>query len=247
MEKALPYCKILNTNINVTNLQQAVDYIDARLQELRGEYICLSNVHTTVMAYEDADYRQVQNSAALALPDGKPLSLVSRLRGHREAERVAGPDLMPALLRLSEKKGYTQYFYGSTPETLALLEQNLKREYPGLQIAGMYSPPFRSLSEQEDAADMERISQAAPDLIWVGLGAPKQEQWMYRHRGRVPGVMLGVGAAFDFHAGTVKRAPRWMQVLCLEWLYRIFQDPKRLLKRYLATNFKFIWYALLGK
>lgn len=237
------YCTILKTNINVTNMEKTITYLTKNLEQLRGKYICVSNVHTTVMAFRDEEYRNVQNSAAMALPDGKPLSIVSRRRGFIEAGRVPGPDLMPAIFELSKEKGYRHYFYGSTEDTLNQLKDKLKEKYPYLEIAGMYAPPFRPLSEDEDDAIIAMINEAKPDFIWVALGAPKQEKWMYDHMDRVSGVMLGVGAAFDFTAGTVKRAPKWMQELCLEWLYRILQDPIRLLPRYFSTNFSFLWNA----
>lgn len=237
------YCTILKTNINVTDMKQTIQYLSEHLEDLRGNYICVSNVHTTVMAYKDEEYRKVQNSAAMALPDGKPLSMVSRGRGFTEAERVPGPDLMPRIFELSKEKGYRHYFYGSTEETLKKLKEKLQKKYPYLQITGMYSPPFRPVTEEEDRKIIEGINETRPDFIWVALGAPKQEKWMYDHRNQVTGVMLGVGAAFDFEAGTVKRAPKWMQELCMEWFYRIFQDPKRLIPRYVTTNFSFLYHV----
>ena len=241
MTDNLKYHSILGTKINVTDMEKTVRYMEAHLEELKGHYICVSNVHTTVTAYRDPAYRAVQNGAAMNIPDGKPLSIVQYLRGEKEAGRVPGPDLMPELFRLSEEKGYRHYFYGSTQETLDALKDKLSEKYPKMKIAGMYSPPFRPMTEEEDREAVERINAARPDFIWVGLGAPKQEKWMADHDGRVCGVMLGVGAGFDFHAGTVKRAPKWMQEICMEWLYRIGQDPKRLLVRYLDTNFSFVF------
>lgn len=238
----LPYTEILKTNINVLTMRETVACLDEHLEEFRGKYVCISNVHTTVTAYREEAYRAVQNGSVLNLPDGKPLSIVQRHRGYSNAGRVPGPDLMPEIFALSESKGYTHYFYGSRPETLKALEKRLKEQFPNLKIAGMYSPPFRPLTQEEDRQIVEQINAAKPDFIWVGLGAPKQECWMAAHEDRVCGVMLGVGAGFDFHAGTIKRAPKWMQEICMEWLYRIFQDPKRLLKRYLDTNFSFLWY-----
>lgn len=239
-------CNILGVDIAVTNMRSVLHYLTKNLERLRGEYVCVSNVHTTVMAYNDASYRNVQNSAAIAIPDGKPLSLVCRVRGYKKAQRVAGPDLMPALLRLSEERGYRHYFYGSTQQTLKSLEENVRRRYPNLVIAGTYSPPFRSMTKEEDEQIIKEINESKPDFIWVGLGAPKQEQWMYEHKGKINGVMLGVGAAFDFHAGTAKRAPKWMQECYLEWLYRLIQDPKRLLGRYVRSNAQFIWLIMTG-
>lgn len=235
------YCRILGTNINVTDMEKTTAYLEENLEALRGKYICVSNVHTTVMAYQDKEYQKVQNMAAMALPDGKPLSIVSRRRGFADAKRVPGPDLMPRIFELSKEKGYRHFFYGSKEETLEKLKLNLLKQYPYLQIAGMYAPPFRDLTEQEDEEIIKQINSARPDFVWVALGAPKQEKWMNAHMDKISGVMLGVGAAFDFSAGTVKRAPKWMQELCLEWFYRLLQDPKRLISRYISTNASFLW------
>lgn len=237
----LEYCKILGTNINVTDMEETVQYLEANLQVLKGNYICVSNVHTTVMAYRSEEYRKVQNSGAMALPDGKPLSMVSRMRGHEKARRVPGPDLMVRMFEESKEKGYRHYFLGSTEKTLGELKKRLQSKYPYLKIAGMYSPPFRALSEAEDSDLIKRINETSPDFVWVALGAPKQEKWMYQHQFKINSLMLGVGAAFDFSAGTVRRAPKWMQELCLEWLYRILQDPVRLIPRYVSTNWCFLW------
>lgn len=231
-------CNILGTNIAVTNMAETVAYIEEHIDELRGKYICVSNVHTTVTGYEEADYRNIQNTAALALPDGKPLSLYSKKHGFPEAERVTGPDLMGELF--ARDNGLRHYFYGGKEETIQVLSEKLPGEYPSLQIAGMVSPPFRPLTEEEDERELQKMNDAKADIIWIGLGAPKQERYMYEHRGKVNGVMIGVGAGFDYYAGTIKRAPMWMQKLSLEWLYRLMQDPKRLFRRYFATNFKFL-------
>lgn len=240
----LIYTDILGTGINVMTMQDTVAWLDHHVEQLRGEYVCISNVHTTVTAYRDEEYRNVQNGSALNLPDGKPLSIVQKLRGYENAGRVPGPDLMPELFSLSQERGYRHYFYGSTQETIEALERNLRERYPKLQIAGMYSPPFRPLTQQEDEQVIAMINETKPDFVWIGLGAPKQEKWMAAHKGKVNAVMLGVGAGFDFHAGTIKRAPKWMQEICMEWLWRMSQDPKRLLPRYLNTNFSFLYYLL---
>ncbi len=232
-------CNILGTEIAVTTMKHTIETLEGEMERLRGQYICVSNVHTTVMAYEDAAYRRVQNGAAIALPDGKPLSLYSRKHGFPEAERVTGPDLMGELF--ARDNGLSHYFYGGTPETIEVLSRKLRATYPNLRIAGMVSPPFRPLTPEEDAEEIRRMNASGADIIWVGLGAPKQENWMYEHRGKVNGVMIGVGAGFDYHADTIKRAPSWMQKASLEWLYRLMQDPKRLFGRYLKTNFKYLW------
>lgn len=241
MSDTLEYYNILGTNINVTNMQKTVNYLVKNVEKLRGQYICVSNVHTTIMAFRDKEYQKVQNQAAMALPDGKPLSIVSKRRGFKEARRVPGPDLMLKIFEESKEKKYRHYFYGSTDETLKKLEVEIKKKYPHLNIAGMYAPPFRLLTEEEDKQMIDKINETEPDFIWVGLGAPKQEIWMHSHTGKINGIMIGVGAAFDFTAGTVKRAPKWMQEMCLEWLHRILQDPVRLLPRYIGTNVSFMW------
>lgn len=247
MEKQLiPRCKILGVQVAAVNMETTLNYIKGNLDELGGKYICISNVHTTVMSYEDKTYCKIQNEAVLALPDGKPLSVLCRKRGFLKADRVTGPDLMKEIFTCSEKNGYTHFFYGSTPQTLKLLEKKLKIEY-GLSIKGIYSPPFRSLTEEENKSIIDKINEAKADFIWVGLGAPKQEKWMYEHQNKVHGLMIGVGAGFDYFAGNIKRAPMWMQRCSLEWLYRLFQEPGRLFKRYMVTNTKFIWFILQGK
>lgn len=236
-----PYTnRILGVNIAVTNMQETVNLIVSQIDELKGKFICLSNVHTTVMSDKDEEYRKIQNTAFLALPDGSPLALIQRLRGYKGAEQVAGPDLMPALWKTTENTHISHYFYGSTQETIHALGSKLKSQYPGLNIAGMEAPPFRPLTQEEDEEAVRRINESGASIVWIGLGAPKQERWMYEHRDRVNALMLGVGAGFDFHAGTIKRAPAWMRNHYLEWLYRLTQDPKRLWKRYVETNGKFI-------
>lgn len=243
MKKNLRYCRILNTNINVTTMEETVEYLSENLEGLRGNYICVSNVHTTMMSFRDKDYNLVQNSGAMALPDGKPLSIVCRMRGFYDAGRVPGPDLMPEIYIISKERGFRHYFYGSSQETLDKLKKELLSKYPWLIIAGMYAPPFRALTEEEDIDIVHMINDTKPDFVWVALGAPKQEFWMHAHQNKINGVMIGVGAAFDFSAGTVKRAPLWIQEMCLEWLYRLIQDPKRLFTRYLTTNGSFLFHV----
>lgn len=247
MDDTLEYCRILDTSINVTSMDKTIQYLQTHLDFLRGQYICVSNVHTTVMSYEDKHYREIQNSAAMVLPDGKPLSVVSQIRGFKNAQKVSGPDVMTELFRVSQIKKYRHFFYGATEETLKQLRSALNCRYPELIIAGMYAPPFRALTPEEDRKVIDEINNSKPDFIWVGLGAPKQEIWMYEHREKLTGVMLGVGAGFDFHAGTVRRAPMWMQKYGFEWLFRLLQDPKRLWKRYITTNFKFLWLLIRGR
>jgi len=187
------------------------------------------------------------NTAAFVMPDGKPIAKEMLRNGFFEAERVAGPDFMDEMFRVTAGTDITHYFYGSTEETISKLREALNTNYPGIKIAGMVSPPFRALSKEEDQEAIQTINDSKADLIWIGLGAPKQENWMYNHKGKVNGLMLGVGAGFDFHAGTIKRAPVLIQKIGLEWLYRLLQDPKRLFKRYFVTNTKFIWLTAILK
>jgi N-acetylglucosaminyldiphosphoundecaprenol N-acetyl-beta-D-mannosaminyltransferase len=240
-------CNILGVNICVTNINETINIIEENIEHLKGKYICLSNVHTTVMSYENLSYRDIQNQAFLALPDGRPLSVISRIRGFKCAEQVSGYELMTKIFEVSEMKGYSHYFYGSTVKVLEKIKMKLDLEFPRLKIVGMYSPPFRDLDNSEEKNVLDSIKSSNADFIWVGLGAPKQEIWMFNHRGRFNGVMVGVGAAFDFFSGNIKRAPLWMQKLCLEWLYRLTQDPIRLFKRYFIYNFKFLFCIAFNK
>lgn len=244
--KKFQECKILGVNINVMNMNDVVEYIEDNIQNLKGKYICVSNVHTTVMSYENPQYKDVQNNAILRLPDGKPLSVVQRKRGFKNASRVTGPDLMKVLFEHSNSN-LKHYFFGSTDETLSKLEYHLKLNYPKLDICGLYSPPFRKLTPKEDEEIIKKINNSGANILWVGLGAPKQENWMFEHMNKINALMIGVGAGFDYHAGNIKRAPKWMQKCSLEWLYRLMQDPKRLFGRYIKTNFKFIWLIFRGK
>ena len=247
-QKIIPVCSILGVDIAAIDMDWLLAFTKAHVKELSGDYICVSNVHTTVTAWKDEAYRAVQNGGILAIPDGGPLSSTGRKRGFAKMRRVTGPDYMLKTIALGLPQGWRHYFYGSTPETLEKMEKALREEYPDIRIAGMYSPPFRALSAEEEGAIVEKINEAAADFVWVGLGAPKQEIWMHDHQGRVQGLMVGVGAAFDYTAGNISRAPQWMQKHNLEWLYRLMQDPKRLFKRYFVTNTTYIFEAnLRGK
>lgn len=243
----MDFCNILGLNVTVTNMKETINYIKENIDKLKGKYICITNVHTTIMAYENEKYRDIQNNASLILPDGNPLSVLSRKRGFKEAKRVAGPDLMHEIFKLSEEKGYKHYFYGSTEEILKQLDIKLKEKYPKLNIVGMFSPPFKENVSLENKEKLNEINKLNPDFIWVGLGAPKQEIWMKLHENKVNGLMIGVGAGFDYFADKIKRAPKWMQKYSLEWLYRLMQEPRRLFKRYFITNLKFIYLTKLSK
>lgn len=244
-KSAIPICNIMGVDIAAIDMEWLVDYLNRNVKNISGDYICVSNVHTTVTAYEDQEYCKVQNGGIMAIPDGGPLSSVGQKRGFKNMKRTTGPSLMGEIFKISAAEGYRHYFYGSTDETLEKLYSVLTESYPGIQIAGMYSPPFRPMTEDEDKAIVDRINETKPDFVWVGLGAPKQEKWMAAHQGRVEGLMIGVGAGFDYHAGNIERAPEWMQKSNLEWVYRLLQDPRRLFGRYWHTNTKFIWNAVV--
>lgn len=243
----IPTCNIMGVNIAAINMKWLLEFTDKYLRNLSGDYMCVSNVHTTVMAYDDIRYCEIQNSGVMSIPDGAPLSSIGRRRGCSEMQRTTGPSYMEEVIKGGISKEYRHFFYGSTEGTLEMMSRKLKKQYPDIQIVGMYSPPFRTITEQEDTQIVDMINQSNADFVWVGLGAPKQEKWMAEHQGKIKGFMIGVGAAFDYIAGNIKRAPQWMQRCNLEWLYRLLQDPRRLLKRYVYTNTKFIWEAVIRR
>jgi N-acetylglucosaminyldiphosphoundecaprenol N-acetyl-beta-D-mannosaminyltransferase len=205
-----------------------------------SRYVAICNVHVVVTCARDEAYQQIINDADMATPDGAPVAWMLRRIGHAGQPRISGPDLMWELCQQCEASGLPIYCYGSSATTLHALEANLRRSFPQLQIAGMDSPPYRPLTFEEDSAVVDRMNASGARIVFIGLGCPKQEYWMAEHRGKVRAVMIGVGAAFDFHAGTLRRAPCWMQRYGLEWLHRVVSEPKRLWKRYLVTNTLFV-------
>ncbi|MES2537315.1 MAG: WecB/TagA/CpsF family glycosyltransferase [Pseudomonadota bacterium] len=205
-----------------------------------SRYVCICNVHSVVTTTGDPAFRNVINGADMATPDGAPIAWALRRFGFAAQERINGPDLMWRYLEQAERLGQQPFFYGSSHDTLRKLRDAVAWRFPRLQVAGTCSPPFRPLSASEDEAQVEMINQSGAHVVFVGLGCPKQETWMAAHRGRIHAVMIGVGAAFDYHAGTLKRAPLWWQRHGLEWLYRLGSDPRRLLRRYMVTNTLFI-------
>ena len=228
----------------IARTEEAVFHVLTHLKELSGKYICFSNVHTSVMGRENPEYKEVLNSSVFTFADGSPIAKLQQKEGYIGAERVAGPDFMEHMFRDTTDGKVSHFFYGSSEETIEKLRDNLLKNYPRINIAGMYSPPFRALSEEEDAEHVKMINDSGADIVWIGLGAPKQEKWMLAHKDKINGVMMGVGAGFDFHGGTIKRAPVWIRKIGFEWLYRLFQDPERLFKRYFVTNTKFICYLI---
>jgi N-acetylglucosaminyldiphosphoundecaprenol N-acetyl-beta-D-mannosaminyltransferase len=194
-------------------------------------------------AYDSIDFRDVVNNADVVIPDGKPLSLAQKLLGHKEAAQVRGEDIMNAICALSKTKLLNIGLYGgSSDKLLSVVKQKLLHTYPDINITYACSPPFRALTVEEDAKVVDDINHANVDILFVGIGCPKQEYWMFEHKGRVNSVMLGVGAAYDFIAGSKRHAPRWVQKIGLEWFFRLCSEPKRLWMRYFFTNPRFIWY-----
>jgi N-acetylglucosaminyldiphosphoundecaprenol N-acetyl-beta-D-mannosaminyltransferase len=238
--------RILGVRVNALDRQTALAEVVRRVASRRpGQYITLTNVHSIIEACRSSEFRRVIEDAALSLQDGMPLVWVSRLRGCT-ADRLSGPDFLLDVCRAGEPLGFRHFFYGSLPGVAEEMVAGLRRSFPGLQVAGVHSPPFRQLTDEEEQATLKMINAAAPDVLWVGLGCPKQERWMYDHRDslQVP-VMLGVGQAFDVYAGRLPRAPRWMREHGLEWLFRLYTEPRRLWRRYLVYNSAFLWLLFL--
>lgn len=227
--------------MSAVNLDQAVREIARWCDVGDRRYVCVTGVHGVMESQQDADLRAIHNRSGLTTPDGMPMVWAGRYAGLRDVDRVYGPDLMLALCAVGVDRGWRMYFYGGKEGVPDQLAARLSRLYPGLKVAGTYSPPFRRLSADEDAAIVAMINDSGADIVWVGLSTPKQERWMAAHIGRLDAfALLGVGAAFDFHAGLVRQAPKWMQRSGLEWLFRLSQEPRRLWRRYLANNPRFV-------
>jgi N-acetylglucosaminyldiphosphoundecaprenol N-acetyl-beta-D-mannosaminyltransferase len=236
----VPSRRILGMRVDATTYQHAAGEI-LRWGSLReSRYVCVATVNNVIEAYDHPAYREVMDGADLVTPDGMPLVWALRLLGVGGATRVYGPDLTPILCERAAALGIPVGFYGSAPEVLEDLTANLVRRYPALRVAYSYSPPFRPLTPDEDLRVIDSINRSGARLLFVGLGAPKQEQWMAAQKGRVEAVMLGVGAAFDFLAGRKRQAPKVLQRLGLEWLFRLLSEPRRLWRRYLYRNPRFV-------
>ena len=233
---------ILGVDVSAITLDDAVAAAETWIAARTPHYICITGVHGVMESRRDAALRAIHNRAGLVTPAGMPLVWMSHLLGHRRVRRVYGPDLMRAL---SARRAHRHYYYGGGPGTAAHLKEVLTAANPGLQVVGTMSPPFRPLTDEEDAAIIRDIDAARPDIVWVGLSTPKQERWMAAHLGRLQApVMIGVGAAFDFLSGEKPQAPLWMQRNGLEWLYRAMSEPRRLGWRYARNNPAFILQSL---
>jgi N-acetylglucosaminyldiphosphoundecaprenol N-acetyl-beta-D-mannosaminyltransferase len=234
--------EILGVPIALTHYDQAMDVMDTMIERREAGFVCAVPVHAIMVAHDDPEMYAALRQSTLSVPDGMPLVWAANLLGEHLPDRVYGPELMLRYNQRCVERGHRVWLYGGRDQgSLVQLALRMRRHHPGIKIVGGYSPPFRSLSEEEEDSIVEQINRDRPDVLWVGIGVPKQEKWMARMRERleVP-VMCGVGAAFDFHAGRISQAPRWMQERGLEWTYRIAQEPRRLLPRYLYFNPKFL-------
>ncbi|MCK1297311.1 WecB/TagA/CpsF family glycosyltransferase [Bradyrhizobium sp. 24] len=237
----LPAASVLGVPISLINMQLAVREIVGRAKSRTSAYVCVRDVHGIMRAQDDPELRRIHEGADIITPDGMPLVWICRWKGHSQISRVCGPDLVDEVCRSSVPLGLRHYFYGGKPGVAERMTAKLIERYPGLIVAGIDVPPFGALLPKEDEEYIARINKARPDIVWVGLSTPKQEYWMRDHVRAVPGtVLIGVGAAFDFHAGDVRRAPIWMQSSGLEWFFRLLCEPRRLWRRYLVLAPMFV-------
>ncbi len=239
---------ILGIPVSLLDMPHAVDTVLQWVLEGSARYVCLRDVHGIMCAQEDTELRQIHERAGMVTPDGMPLVWICNWRGHRHVQRVCGADLVAALAEKSAAIGLRHYFYGGKPGVSERMAAKLVARYPGFVVAGTSTPPFSPMTAEEDEAVIQKIVETRPHIVWVGLGTPKQEFWMRDHVGRIPNaILLGVGAAFDFYAGDVKRAPRWMQNSGLEWLHRLASEPRRLWRRYLILAPKFVFKMITSE
>ena len=244
---ALETCTIAGCEILVSTMSELVDFLSAHIRELSGDYLMVSATNEIVMACQSEDFLRCMNGAAINIPDGGPLVTYGKLHGRRDMERITGPDLMIELFKVSEEKGFRHYFYGNREETLDRMRARLEKDYPRLRIAGMSPSRYRDLTEEEDRELVAKINETHPDFVGFCLGAPKGCYFTANHQGVMEGLLISVGAGFDYFAGNIRRAPKWMQDHDLEWLYRIFQEPKRLFKRYFYNIPRFLLHAYVLK
>ncbi len=240
-DASIPATRVLGVPVSLVSLAVAVRTIVSWCEAGTAHFVCVRDVHGIMRAQDDPALMALHEQAGLVTPDGMPLVWLARHRGHNGVDRVCGSDLVTALSRVSVDKGIRHYFYGGKPGVAERMAAALSERYPGLEVAGTYTPPFRALTVQEDSAVTAAIVAARPHIVWVGLSTPTQEYWMRDHVDRIPGAtLIGVGAAFDFHTGDVKRAPVWMRSRGLEWLHRLVSEPRRLWRRYLVLAPRFV-------
>jgi len=236
---------VLGLRLDATSYEHATGRIRQWAEKRRSCYVAVANVHMTMEAFDSLEFRQLINNSALVTPDGVPLVWGLRLLGVRTQARVYGPALTLRVCEMAAECGISIGLYGGTEQSLRDFVSFLRIRYPRLRIGCCIAPPFRALSVQEDEQYTEQISSSGVRILFVGIGCPKQERWMAEHKDRIPAVMIGVGAAFDFHSGRVKQAPAWMQRIGMEWFFRLLMEPRRLWKRYLKHNPRFVFYFLL--
>ncbi|MBF0594470.1 MAG: WecB/TagA/CpsF family glycosyltransferase [Candidatus Omnitrophica bacterium] len=236
---------VLDVCISAVNGDLAFAAIRDMVSSRTKGYVCVAPVSTIVDARVDVNYRDIVNKAAMVTPDGMPVALLGRLQGFKDVRRTYGPDLMLKTCDEGRAQGFRHFFYGATRDVCDRLEHNLKVKFPGIIVVGKIAPPYERNVRPLEADVIEQINAVKPDILWVGLGSPKQDLWMSLNRAvlDVP-VMIGIGAAFDFHAGVKPQAPRWMQVCALEWFFRLCSEPRRLWKRYLVGNFLFLFWLI---
>jgi N-acetylglucosaminyldiphosphoundecaprenol N-acetyl-beta-D-mannosaminyltransferase len=239
--------KVLGLRVDVTSLDQATEYVIQRSQTDKNGYVCAANVHMCMESHDDEGFQKIVNGAALVVPDGKPLVWWMRAFGINNAKHVRGPDLFLSICDKASKHRIPIGLYGGTQDALAKLQEFFGRQLPALEIACAISPPFRKLTKNEKNEFLETINKSGAKILFLGLGCPKQERWMAHNKDRVNALMVGVGAAFDFYAGTKKIAPIWMIKLGLEWLYRLTTEPGRLWKRYLMNNPRFVFHFFVAR
>lgn len=233
---------VLGLHVSATNLDLATEQIDSWINNGQPEYVCVTGVHGTMESQQNPELLEIHNKAGLVTPDGMPLVWCCRMAGAKWVDRVYGPDLMLRLCEESVAKGWSHFFYGAGEGVAEQLARNLSLRYPGLKVAGVLSPPFRELDSHEVEEIARTLNTSGADVVWVGLSTPKQEQWMSAFRPRLEApVLIGVGAAFDIHAGTLRQAPRWVQRSGMEWFFRLMMEPRRLWRRYLRSNPRFLW------
>jgi len=238
--------KILGVKVHATNMDRAVSRLESAIVDGEKGYVCVTGVQGVMEAQMDADLKAIMNRSLLTIPDGRPTVWVGWLRGQWQMRQVTGPTMMLRICDLSREKGYKHFFYGGNDGVADELKANLTARYPGLKVVGTYTPPFRPLTAEEEADLIRKVAETKPDFFWVGLSTPKQERFMDEYGPKLDTkLMLGVGAAFDMHTGRIQDAPYWMKFTGTQWLHRIYQDPKRLWKRYLVNNPKFVWQITL--
>jgi N-acetylglucosaminyldiphosphoundecaprenol N-acetyl-beta-D-mannosaminyltransferase len=237
--------RVLSINVSSGSYEDFVETIFDYSEHKLSSYVCLANVHMLVEAHNSKKFQDIVNGADIVAPDGMPIAKSLGLFHDIKQDRVDGMGLMENLLARCVDKGQSVYFYGGTPQMLSNTQSYLGSKYPGLKVVGMYSPPFRDLTTQEKTSVIENITQSGANLVFVVLGCPKQEAWMNEMKGKLPAVMLGIGGALPMMIGTVKRAPKWMQKIGMEWFFRLIQEPRRLFKRYAVTNTMFIALVII--